>query len=125
MIRTVPTAPFEGQRPGTSGLRKKVRVFQQQYYSENFLQAIFEVAKAPAGSTLVIGGDGRFHNRTVIQQAIRMAAANGYGRLLVGRGGIPATMLGGLDGRLRGAGFVEVDRRSMGADKLRTFEREL
>jgi phosphoglucomutase len=91
MIRTVPTAPFSGQKPGTSGLRKKVRIFQQPNYSENFIQSVFDVAKAPAGSTLVIGGDGRFHNRTVIQQAIRMAAANGYGRVLVGQGGILST----------------------------------
>jgi phosphoglucomutase len=91
MIRTVPTVPFSGQKPGTSGLRKKVRIFQQPNYSENFIQSVFDVAKAPTGSTLVIGGDGRFHNRSVIQQAIRMAAANGYGRVLVGRGGILST----------------------------------
>jgi phosphoglucomutase len=88
---TVPTTPFAGQKPGTSGLRKKVRVFQQPNYAENFIQAMFDVADVPPGSTLVIGGDGRFHNRTVIQQAIRMAAANGYGRVLVGQGGILST----------------------------------
>lgn len=88
---TIPTTPFAGQKPGTSGLRKKVRVFQQPNYAENFVQAVFDVANVPAGSTLVIGGDGRFHNRTVIQQAIRMAAANGYGRVLVGQGGILST----------------------------------
>ena len=91
MIRTHQTAPFEGQKPGTSGLRKKVRVFQQPNYAENFIQSVFDVAERPAGSTLVIGGDGRFHNRTVIQQAIRMAAANGYARVLVGQGGILST----------------------------------
>lgn len=91
MIRTVATTPFEGQKPGTSGLRKKVRVFQQPNYAENFIQSVFDVAERPAGSTLVIGGDGRFHNRSVIQQAIRMAAANGYARVLVGRGGILST----------------------------------
>ena len=90
MIRTV-SSPFEGQKPGTSGLRKKVRVFQQPNYAENFIQSVFDVAGVPSGTTLVIGGDGRFHNRTVIQQAIRMAAANGYGRVLVGRGGILST----------------------------------
>ncbi|KQM17543.1 phosphoglucomutase [Novosphingobium sp. Leaf2] len=90
-ILTMPTTPFEGQAPGTSGLRKKVKVFQQPGYAENFIQAVFDVAQPPAGSTLVIGGDGRFHNRTVIQQAIRMAAANGYGKVLVGRGGILST----------------------------------
>ena len=91
MIRTVPTTPFEGQRPGTSGLRKKVRVFQQPNYAENFIQAVFDTAERAPGSTLVIGGDGRFHNRAVIQQALRIAAANGYGRVLVGRDGILST----------------------------------
>lgn len=91
MITTTATTPFEGQKPGTSGLRKKVRVFQQPGYSENFIQSVFDVAERPDRSTLVIGGDGRFYNRTVIQQAIRMAAANGYGRVLVGQGGILST----------------------------------
>ncbi|TAD84847.1 MAG: alpha-D-glucose phosphate-specific phosphoglucomutase, partial [Sphingomonadales bacterium] len=91
MITTVATTPFDGQKPGTSGLRKKVRVFQQPNYAENFIQSVFDVAERPAGSTLVIGGDGRFHNRTVIQQAIRIAAANGYARVLVGQGGILST----------------------------------
>ncbi|WP_285713212.1 alpha-D-glucose phosphate-specific phosphoglucomutase [Erythrobacter oryzae] len=91
MITTVATTPFEGQKPGTSGLRKKVRVFQQPGYAENFIQSVFDVAERPAASTLVIGGDGRFHNRTVIARAIRMAAANGYARVLVGQGGILST----------------------------------
>lgn len=85
------TTPFEGQKPGTSGLRKKVHVFQQPGYAENFLQSVFHEVSRPAAATLVIGGDGRYHNRTVIQQAIRMAAANGYGRVLVGCGGILST----------------------------------
>jgi phosphoglucomutase len=91
MIRTVPTTPFEDQKPGTSGLRKKVRVFQQPNYAENFIQSVFDTVQPARGAMLVIGGDGRFHNRPVIQQAIRMAAANGYGRVLVGRGGILST----------------------------------
>lgn len=90
-IVTVPTRPFEGQAPGTSGLRKKVKVFQQPNYAENFIQSVFDVVERAPGATLVIGGDGRFHNRTVIQQAIRMAAANGYGKVLVGQGGILST----------------------------------
>ena len=90
-IQTVPTTPFDGQKPGTSGLRKKVRVFQQPNYSENFVQSVFDVVEDKAGALLVIGGDGRYHNRTVIQQAIRMAAANGFGRVMVGRGGILST----------------------------------
>jgi len=85
------TAPFEGQKPGTSGLRKKVPVFQQPNYAENFIQSVFDAVVRQPGSTLVIGGDGRFHNRVVIQQAIRLAAGNGYGRVLVGRGGILST----------------------------------
>lgn len=91
MIRTVPTTPFDGQKPGTSGLRKKVRAFQQPNYAENFIQSVFDSVARPQGATLVIGGDGRYHNRAVIQQAIRMAAANGYARVLVGRGGILST----------------------------------
>ncbi len=87
----MPTTPFEGQKPGTSGLRKKVPVFQQPNYAENFIQSVFDAVPREPGSTLVIGGDGRFHNRVVIQQAIRMAAANGYGRVLVGQGGILST----------------------------------
>lgn len=90
-ILTMPTTPFDGQKPGTSGLRKKVKVFQQPNYSENFIQSVFDVVEGKEGATLVIGGDGRFHNRTVIQQAIRMAAANGFGKVLVGQGGILST----------------------------------
>ena len=91
MIITVSTTPFAGQKPGTSGLRKKVRVFAQPGYAENFIQAVFDVVERGPGSTLVIGGDGRYHNRTVIQTAIAMAAANGYARVLVGQGGILST----------------------------------
>ena len=91
MIRTIPTQPFDGQKPGTSGLRKPVKVFQQPNYTENFIQAVFDAVPPPAGATLVIGGDGRFHNRPAIQQAIRMAAANGFARVLVGQGGILST----------------------------------
>jgi len=90
-IVSVASTPFDGQAPGTSGLRKKVKIFQQPGYAENFIQAVFDVVERPDAATLVIGGDGRFHNRTVIQQAIRMAAANGYARVLVGRGGILST----------------------------------
>ncbi|WP_454883869.1 alpha-D-glucose phosphate-specific phosphoglucomutase [Sphingomonas oryzagri] len=90
-IKTVQTTPFDGQKPGTSGLRKKVRIFQQPNYSENFVQSVFDVVEDKAGALIVIGGDGRYHNRTVIQQAVRMAAANGFGRVMVGRGGILST----------------------------------
>ncbi|MBV2183446.1 MAG: alpha-D-glucose phosphate-specific phosphoglucomutase [Rhizobium sp.] len=91
MISTVATKPFADQKPGTSGLRKKVPVFQQQNYAENFIQSIFDSLEDFSGKTLVIGGDGRFYNRDVIQKAIKMAAANGFGRVLVGKGGILST----------------------------------
>ncbi len=91
MILTVATTPFEGQKPGTSGLRKKVPVFQQKHYAENFIQSIFDALEGFAGQTLVIGGDGRYYNPQVVQTAIRMAAANGFGRVLVGRGGLLST----------------------------------
>ncbi|WP_454746968.1 alpha-D-glucose phosphate-specific phosphoglucomutase [Ciceribacter selenitireducens] len=91
MISTVATKPFADQKPGTSGLRKKVPVFQQPNYAENFIQSIFDSLEDFAGKTLVIGGDGRFYNREVIQKAIKMAAANGFGRILVGKGGILST----------------------------------
>lgn len=90
-VITHATAPIAGQKPGTSGLRKKVKVFAQPNYAENFIQSVFDVVERGDRATLVIGGDGRYHNRTVIQQAIRMAAANGYGRVLVGQGGILST----------------------------------
>ena len=90
-IRNIPTTPFSDQKPGTSGLRKKVRVFQQAHYLENFVQAIFDSIAAPKGATLVLGGDGRYHNQTAIQTILKMAAANGFGKVLVGRGGILST----------------------------------
>ncbi|WP_408587343.1 alpha-D-glucose phosphate-specific phosphoglucomutase [Novosphingobium sp.] len=91
MITTVPTTPYAGQKPGTSGLRKKVKVFAQAGYAENFIQSVFDVVQPKPGATLVIGGDGRYYNRTVIQQALRIAAANGYDQALVGKGGILST----------------------------------
>ena len=91
MIKTVATTPFEGQKPGTSGLRKKVPVFAQPNYAENFIQSIFDSLEGFAGQTLVIGGDGRYFNREVIQIAIKMAAANGFGKVMVGQGGILST----------------------------------
>ena len=91
MNRTVSVSPFPDQKPGTSGLRKKVPVFQTPGYTEAFIQSIFDSLDGFEGKSLVIGGDGRFYNREVIQTAIRMAAANGFGRVLVGQGGILST----------------------------------
>ena len=90
-IRTISTQPFTDQMPGTSGLRKKVSVFQQPHYLENFVQSIFDSIAAPQGSTLVVGGDGRFYNRQAIQIILKMAAANGFGKVMVGCGGILST----------------------------------
>jgi phosphoglucomutase len=91
MIKTITTTPYPDQKPGTSGLRKKVPHFQQQNYAENFIQSIFDALEGFVGQTLVIGGDGRYFNREVIQIAIKMAAANGFGKVMVGRGGILST----------------------------------
>lgn len=90
-VRTIATTPFPDQKPGTSGLRKKVPTFQQAHYLENFVQSIFDSINAPAGSTLTVGGDGRYYNREAIQIILKMAAANGFGRVLVGQGGILST----------------------------------
>ena len=90
-IQTVTTTPISGQRPGTSGLRKKVTVFQQPSYLENFVQSVFDTLGDVAGKTLVVGGDGRYHNREAVQVILRMAAAHGFAKVLVGQGGILST----------------------------------
>ena len=92
-VTEVPTTPFDGQKPGTSGLRKKTVVFQQPHYLENFVQSIFDALPADElrGSTLVVSGDGRYHNRQAIQTICRMAAANGVSRVWVGRDGLLST----------------------------------
>jgi phosphoglucomutase len=97
-IQTIPTQPFAGQRPGTSGLRKKVTVFTQPHYLENFVQALLDVLNAGGsdgqalqGQTLVLGGDGRFYNRSAVQIILKLAAANGVARVLLGRAGILST----------------------------------
>lgn len=91
MNKSVPTTPYLDQKPGTSGLRKKVPVFQQPNYAENFIQSIFDSLEGYQGKCLVIGGDGRYYNREVIQKAVKMAAANGFGKVMVGKGGILST----------------------------------
>jgi phosphoglucomutase len=90
-IQTVATTPFAGQRPGTSGLRKKVTEFLQPGYLENFVESIFQTLGDCSGQTLVLGGDGRFFNRSAVQVIVRMAAAHGFGKVLLGRGGILST----------------------------------
>ena len=90
-VQTIKTTPFSDQKPGTSGLRKRVTVWQQPNYVENYIQAIFDSLEGFAGQTLVIGGDGRFYNDVAIQKAIRIAAANGFGKVLVGQGGLLST----------------------------------
>jgi phosphoglucomutase len=108
MVQTVPTVPFPGQRPGTSGLRKKTRVFMQPHYVENFVQSVFdavhEISMADfKNETLVVGGDGRYFNRPAIQKIVRLAAANGFGHVLVGCGGILSTPAMSAVIRRRGA----------------------
>ncbi len=102
-IEQVTTSPFDDQKPGTSGLRKKVHVFQQPHYLENFVQALFDVVKPQPGALLVLGGDGRYHNTNAIQTILRMAAAAGYGRVVVGQDGILSTPAASHLIRARGA----------------------
>lgn len=90
-VSLISTTPFLDQKPGTSGLRKKVKVFQQAHYLENFVQSIFDSLEIPAGAVLTLGGDGRYYNTQAIQTIIKMAAANGFSKVLVGRGGILST----------------------------------
>jgi len=107
-MKTVQTTPFPDQRPGTSGLRKKTRVFMQPNYVENFVQAVFNTVReeTPEGferETLVVGGDGRFYNREAAQKILRMTAANGFGRVLVGRDSLLSTPAVSAVIRRRGA----------------------
>ncbi len=90
-VKTVLTTAFEGQKPGTSGLRKKVSVFQQPHYVENFIQSLFDNIGPLEGKMLILGGDGRTFNRTILQIVLKMAAAHGVSLIKVGRGGILST----------------------------------
>jgi len=102
-VTTVRTTPYADQRPGTSGLRKRVPVFEQPHYLENFVQAVLDTAALAPGATLVVGGDGRYLNRAAIGTILRMAAANGVGRVIVGRGGLLSTPAASHLIRKRGA----------------------
>ena len=90
-VTNIRTTAYKDQKPGTSGLRKKVPVFQQTHYLENFVQSILDSLPDVQGATLVLGGDGRYYNLTAIQTILKMAAANGIGRVLVGRAGLLST----------------------------------
>ena len=87
----IATTPIEGQRPGTSGLRKQTLIFMQPRYLENFVQSLFNAIGGASGKTLVLGGDGRYFCREAVQTILKMASANGLARCLLGRGGILST----------------------------------
>ena len=91
IIRTVDCKPYNDQKPGTAGLRKKVAVFKQPHYLETFVQCIFDSLQLDKGAVLVVGGDGRYHNREAIQTIIAMSAANGIGKLIIGQNGLLST----------------------------------
>ena len=90
-MQTIHTQPFLDQKPGTSGLRKKVKVFQQLHYLENFVQSIFDSIEISPNAALTLGGDGRYYNASAIQTIIKMAAANGFARVIIGQHGILST----------------------------------
>jgi len=100
---TVPTQSIEGQKPGTSGLRKKTRVFMGPHYLENFTQSVFDAIGGVEGKTLILGGDGRYFNDRAVQVILRMAAANGAARMIVGQGGLLSTPAASNLIRKRGA----------------------
>src|SRR5690606_37895184 len=90
-IQIIETRPFQDQKPGTSGLRKKVKVFQQAHYLQNFVQSIVDALPAPNRRRLIVGGDGRFYNREAIQVILEILVANGIGEVWVGEAGILST----------------------------------
>ena len=90
-ITTIETKPIDGQKPGTSGLRKKTKVFLGAHYLENFVQAIFDGIGGVVGKRLVVGGDGRFHNDVAVKTVLRIVAANDAARVIVGHGGLLST----------------------------------
>jgi len=109
-VSTVKTSPIAGQKPGTSGLRKKTREFTKYPYLHNYVQSVFNTLKdlkVPVeGGTLVVSGDGRYWNDKAIQIIIKMAFANGVGRVWCGTGGLLSTPATSAVIRCRGEGFV-------------------
>ncbi|PYE86007.1 alpha-D-glucose phosphate-specific phosphoglucomutase [Pseudoroseicyclus aestuarii] len=107
-VITVETSPIEGQKPGTSGLRKKTRVFMQAHFLENYVQSIIDGIGGAEGKTFVVGGDGRYFNERAIQVILRMAAANGAARCIVGRNGLLSTPAAShlIRKRETGGGFI-------------------
>lgn len=106
-VQIIQTNPIDGQKPGTSGLRKKTRVFMQEHYLENFVQSVFDAIDGAKGKRFVVGGDGRYFNAQAIQTILKMAAANGAAEVIVGQGGLLSTpaashliRLNGTDGGL-------------------------
>ncbi|MDZ4235474.1 MAG: hypothetical protein U1C73_17330 [Dietzia sp.] len=91
MLTERPTQPIAGQRPGTSGLRKKTAVFMVPGYLENFVQATFDAIGGAEGKSFVLGGDGRYFNDRAAQVILKMAAANGAARMIVGQGALLST----------------------------------
>lgn len=89
--RTIDTQPIEGQKPGTSGLRKQTRVFMGPHYLENFVQSIWNALGGIDGKTLVLGGDGRFFNDRAAQVILRMASASGASKIIIGQGAVLST----------------------------------
>merc|ERR1719145_137804 len=109
-VATVATKPIEGQKPGTSGLRKKTKVFMGENYLANYVQSVFNTLKDSSvpveGGTLVVSGDGRFWNTEAIQIIIKMAFANGVGTVWCGTGGLLSTPATSAVIRCHGSGFV-------------------
>ncbi|TCD67921.1 Phosphoglucomutase-2 [Steccherinum ochraceum] len=89
-VKEIQTKPYDGQKPGTSGLRKRVKVFQQEHYTENFVQSIFDSIE-PKGATLVIGGDGRFFSPETVQTILKIGSANGVAKFIIGQNAILST----------------------------------
>ena len=94
MIKTIATTPYTDQKMGTGGLRKKTKVMMQPNYFENFIQSIFNTVGDMKGKVFVVGGDGRYYNQTAIQKLIKMAAANGVKKLIIGQNGFLSTPAG-------------------------------